>query len=708
MMQFSKPVYGGRWRAAAGIAVAGGALLCLATAGPVLAGTQRSGSHAAANPNPTSVDQTFAGLKGVNPTPASPKSVNPTSVSSTSASSKSASTKSTKPRSSPKGVNPTSASSTSVGSTSAGSKSASSKGASPKSGKPKSAEPAPGKRRAPSAPPIAWADYYVVRTDDATHRPLIYELTVTWLNAEDLGLDVFQLGEHGIVPPGASVIEPGGTVVLPASGSSPAALAGGASASPPAAPAPGGWAYRYTIKTSGPGSNEVQYELAIEAQDGGDLSLDMLQLDGGGSKQVPSGVIEPSWVLVLPADGGAPVGPVGPLAAATTASGATGPSSGQRTRRVPRAATTRSAGQAWVASATGIAVIIALLTMWLLRRRGGRRSARRACRLSSRTVTALWLSPRRSGRGSARRTGVPSLPTPANNSDRGAGGTVPAPPLSVSGLDNACLPDGANEPESESMRPQLVAAAGPGADELAVAEGFSGRDSTAGLVPDLSPMASRMLTARRRDGTVDETADVPVQRLQVFSGDDQIDVVLAEMPRVGEHGGPDAGLTGSPPHLAWTLLPYDIPGNGVAFACMGAGDEGCLFLDLGAAPGVIALGGDRAAAARLAESIVHQLSMPGDARHRVDVIVVGDAVPEPLPARVTRVTALSDLGPAGSGNATRVIFCEARSNEEALALARHIVSAQHNAIPVLLGDLPGAPWSVTAQPFLFPDQLLAS
>jgi hypothetical protein len=178
------------------------------------------------------------------------------------------------------------------------------------------------------------------------------------------------------------------------------------------------------------------------------------------------------------------------------------------------------------------------------------------------------------------------------------------------------------------------------------------------------------------------------------------------VPAVGHDDEPDAGLAGPPPYLAWALLPYDIPGNGVAFACLGVGDEGCLFLDLGAAPGVIALGGDRAAAARLAESIAHQLSMPGDAGHRLDVIVVGDAVPEPLPAGVTRVTSLSDLRQADSGDATRVIFCEPRSSEEAFALARHVVIAQRNAIPVVVGDLPGAPWSFTAQPSLLPDGVL--
>jgi hypothetical protein len=621
-MHFSKHLHRGRARDAVGIAVVGSVLLCLAPAGPALAGTSHSGSHAPAKPKPA------------RHAPAKPKPA----------------------RHAP--------------------------------AKPKPARHAPAKPPASSATPSSWADYYVVGIDASAHRQVIYELTVKWLDAQDFGLDVFQLGQHGVVPPGASVVQPGWIVALPASASSPAASspanpAASSPANPPAAPAPGGWASHYTIKTAGDGSNAVQYELMVQAQDGGGLSLDLLQLAGGGSAQVPAGVIRPSWVLVLPANAAAPMAPAGPLASATQTSGVILQSSGERPRPVVASkARTNSAGWAWAAVGAGLAAIIALLL-------------------------ALCLLYRRSGGSSARRAGVPKPPASASNPAGGPGGTIPLPTLParalpVSRLDDVSLPD-----ELVPAQPQLVTAAGSGAGELAAAGGLAGREAPAEVAAGLSPVALRMLTARRRDGTWDETASVPVQRLQVFSGDDQIDIALAEVPAAGHDDEPDAGLAGPPPYLAWTLLPYDIPGNGVAFACLGAGDEGCLFLDLGAAPGVIALGGDRAAAARLAESLAHQLSMPGDAGHRLDVIVVGDAVPEPLPAGVRRVASLFDLRPAGSGDATRVIFCQPRSNEEAFALARHIVIAQHDAIPVVVGDLPGAPWSFAAQPALLPDRLLA-
>jgi hypothetical protein len=586
-MHFSKHLHGARCRDAVGIAVVGSVLLFLASAGPALAGTPYSGSHASAR----------------------------------------------------------------------------SKSAPHAPGKPKSAKHAPGKSPVSSATPSSWADYYVVLMHASGHGQIIYELTVKWLNVDDFGLDVFQLGEQGVVPPGASAVQPGWILVLPASGSSPADPAAGTSANPPAVPAPGGWASHYTIKTVGHGSNAVQYELMVKAQDDGDLSLDIFQLVGGGSQQVRTGVIQPSWVLVLPANGSAPMTPVGPLAAVTQTSGATQTggatiqSSGQRTRHVVvGAAQTYSAGRAWAASGTGIAVIIALLlTVWLLYRRSGRNGGPRAV--------------------------APSPPTAVNNPVGGPGGTAPIPLRPVSRLDVVSLPD-----EFVPVQPQLVATAGSGA---------AGRD-TAGAVPGLTSVALRMLTAQRRDGSWDETPDVPVQRLRVVSGGDQIEVALAKVPAVGHDDEPDAGSAGSP-HLVWAPLPYDIPGNGGAFACLGTGDEGCLFLDLAAAPGMVALGGDRAAATRLAESIAHQLSMPGDARRRLALTVVGDAVPEPLPAGVTRVAAIADLGQGGADHTTRVIFCRLHSNQEAYALIRHIAAGQPNVIPVVLADMRRAPWSFTAQ-----------
>ncbi len=166
----------------------------------------------------------------------------------------------------------------------------------------------------------------------------------------------------------------------------------------------------------------------------------------------------------------------------------------------------------------------------------------------------------------------------------------------------------------------------------------------------------------------------------------------------------------SAPYLVWTPLPYDIPDGGTAFACLGAGDQGCLFIDLGAAPGPVAIGGDHHAAARLAESIMHQLCTAEAAGPACTVVVVGDALAEPLPSAAAWAPSLRDLSapPPPPGGGTEVVFCQVRSGEDASALERYVSSARRRVIPVVLANLPGAPWSFTAQPSRHPNQALHS
>ena len=75
---------------------------------------------------------------------------------------------------------------------------------------------------------------------------------------------------------------------------------------------------------------------------------------------------------------------------------------------------------------------------------------------------------------------------------------------------------------------------------------------------------------------------MPAQRHRVALGDDRIDVVLTEAPVVSHEGRPRSGHTWltATPYLVWTPLPYDAPDDGVAFACIGAGDEGALAVKL--------------------------------------------------------------------------------------------------------------------------------
>jgi hypothetical protein len=226
-----------------------------------------------------------------------------------------------------------------------------------------------------------------------------------------------------------------------------------------------------------------------------------------------------------------------------------------------------------------------------------------------------------------------------------------------------------------------------------------------GPEPEFSPAALHLLGVaqgkRGGDGT-----DGPAQRHQVMFGDDKVDVVLAQGPAAGHNGKRRNGKAwlATAPYLAWAPLPYETPDGGVAFASLGAGDEGCLFIDLAAAPGAIAIRGDRDAAAHLAESLAHQLCRQGADDSSCTVVLVGDVVPEPRPPRAVLAPTLHDLGIVNDAAApeTEIVFCTLRANEDAFVLARHVSRSAHRVVPVVLADLPGAPWSfsVTAQPAL--------
>jgi hypothetical protein len=219
-----------------------------------------------------------------------------------------------------------------------------------------------------------------------------------------------------------------------------------------------------------------------------------------------------------------------------------------------------------------------------------------------------------------------------------------------------------------------------------------------------SAVALRILGAQRPVAYQAETAGVATQRHEVASGGDRIQVVLTEAPDVRNDDRPRTVRTwlASDPYLVWTPLPYDAPDNGVAFACLGTGDNGCLFLDLAAAPGAITITGDAASAGRLAESIAHQLCAASAAGRPCIVVAIGAALPQPPPPGAAWVPSLSDLGssvpPPGPADGTEMVFCQLLSNDDAFALARYTSSARRRIVPVILADLPGAPWEFTARP----------
>lgn len=215
----------------------------------------------------------------------------------------------------------------------------------------------------------------------------------------------------------------------------------------------------------------------------------------------------------------------------------------------------------------------------------------------------------------------------------------------------------------------------------------------------VSPAGLRLLGIRETPAS--EGGGV-VHQHAVALADCQVEAVLAEAPASSRKGKtPEGrGWVTSSPYLVWTPLPHDVPAGGIAFACVGAGEGGCLFIDLAAAPGAVTLGGDGQAATRLAESLAYQLCA-GPAAGRVRVVVVGDAVPGAGPPGVEWLASVAELGSRAMPDprkAAELVFCRLNSDEDAFPLARYVGSAPYRVVPVILADLPGAPWSFTAHP----------
>jgi hypothetical protein len=107
-----------------------------------------------------------------------------------------------------------------------------------------------------------------------------------------------------------------------------------------------------------------------------------------------------------------------------------------------------------------------------------------------------------------------------------------------------------------------------------------------------SPTALRLLGVRTPSAARAAAVHAAIQRHEVVLGDYEVQAVLAEAPASNREGRSPEGQTwvASTPYLVWTPLPSDVPSSGLAFACVGAGYGGWLFIDLAAAPGAVMLG----------------------------------------------------------------------------------------------------------------------
>lgn len=438
----------------------------------------------------------------------------------------------------------------------------------------------------------------------------------------------------------------------------PAASASVRPARPPArahtAPAPShqGWVKYYIVQPPSHGHKEFLYEIAVKTLGNGNLASEIFTLNqgrlqpGGGRLESPT-AIQPGWILVLPATASGAGVHYGPLPAvspppAPSVTASPAPLTPVRTRHQHRPAIT-AARRAWslpVSQRMTVAGGASLIVLLL--------AAGLAIVLRRRRKVAAGSRPR------GRKVTAPSAPGPRAEGPATApdGGDLQWP-------DYLALSNHPARPDS----------AGPGS-----------------VTPTV----------------ILEAAAAPAREHDVAFGDDRIHVVLAGTRSAGRNGQPGHGHTPAP-CLAWTPLPYDIPDGGRAFACLGAGEDGYLFVDLAGAPGMVAIGGDGQAAVRLAESIAHQLCTAFAAGGNCRVVVIGNALPPPPGA--ARIAGLRDLEPAlrGPADGLTVVFCPPGSSQDMRMLARYASDAGHPVVPVVLGSLPDAPWSFTVRPVPQPD-----
>jgi hypothetical protein len=141
---------------------------------------------------------------------------------------------------------------------------------------------------------------------------------------------------------------------------------------------------------------------------------------------------------------------------------------------------------------------------------------------------------------------------------------------------------------------------------------------------------------------------------------------------------------------AWRPLPHDVPA-GMAVVCVGAAPEGCLFLDLGAAPGTVTVDGPADAVERLAEAFVFQLA--GDTS-RATVAIVGSALETvtegPGVRRVPNLGALA-LGQNQSDLVIAVLPSGRDTPEPASPHGPRVVHLK-------LGNIQDASWTLTVAP----------
>lgn len=139
---------------------------------------------------------------------------------------------------------------------------------------------------------------------------------------------------------------------------------------------------------------------------------------------------------------------------------------------------------------------------------------------------------------------------------------------------------------------------------------------------------------------------------------------------------------------------------GGAVVVLGSQDDKFLMMDLAKAPGVIAVGGDSRAAESLLTSMVRQLTMIS-AQHEILVSVIGPIAREVEQcARLEHLDNLSALTSRPADDAAIRVIVWAAAHTMTASSVEFLVGNCGGGlvVPVVLGEMPDAPWRITVHP----------
>ena len=150
--------------------------------------------------------------------------------------------------------------------------------------------------------------------------------------------------------------------------------------------------------------------------------------------------------------------------------------------------------------------------------------------------------------------------------------------------------------------------------------------------------------------------------------------------------------------FAWTGDIEDYPDEAIAPVFLGHGAAGCLHADLVRTPDVVTVTGDPAARRRLAASFVqHLCARPNRA---FDVTVVGDVLGSfAIPPECQRAGGIQQLTTdLPRDSRPHLVFCAPADDHEMALLQDVVTQSGWTVVPIIVGDVPSARWSLKVHP----------